>query len=96
MGLFYFENIFAGFVGVSVPLRYLLDQVTAHCPKNTVLRNLGIKTEPVMVGADATVYGMFRWCQIYACTSQTYTVATPPVVRGSVFVLRFSLFLAKC
>ena len=33
-----------------------------------IFRNIGIKTEPVMVGADATVYGMFRWCQIYACT----------------------------
>ena len=39
-----------------------LYMVLVHCPKNIL--NLGIETEPVTVGADATIYVWFLG-QIY-------------------------------
>ena len=64
------------------------------------LINLGIKTEPFAVGADADIFvsiilrpNTYRYMPD---KSQTYTVASAPAVTGSVFMRRFRLFLAWC
>ena len=44
--------------------------VSPHCPKNNM--NLGIKTEPVTVGADTTVYVWFLHVQDTVQYMSTY------------------------
>ena len=53
--------------------------------------NLRIKTGPVTVGADATLYSHVWFLgQIYV------TVASAPAVTDSVLLHRFRLFLTRC
>ena len=57
--------------------------------------NLRIKTVPVMAGTDATVYVyMYGLCSVHK--SQKYSVASNPVVTGSVFMRRLKLFVWQC
>ena len=60
-----------------------LYMVLVHCPKNIL--NLGIETEPVTVGADATIYVWFLG-QIYGPKNRTYAFESAPAVTGSVFM----------
>ena len=75
----------------------IIDQYwMAHCPKNNL--NLGIKTDPVTYGSDATVYSTVGLDYgIHICTRYTYvrTIACPPAVTGSIFMQRLRLFLGQ-
>ena len=58
------------------------------------------KTEPVMDGAGAMVYGTVHAC-FFVVTyiwpiNQMYSVASAPTVIGSVFKWKFILFLGQC
>ena len=70
-----------------------LYMVLVHCPKNIL--NLGIETEPVTVGADATIYVWFMG-QISGPKNRTYAFESAPAVTGSVFMRRIRLVLAQC
>ena len=60
-----------------------------HCAKNN--QNHCIKTELFTSGADAIVYEYVRFIFVYSIwpRNQTNTVASVPVVTGSVFMLIF-------
>ena len=69
---------------------------TQHCPKNNL--TLRIKTEPVTVGANATVYIWFL-CQIYTIfayvfKSHIYTVHSFKL--RPVWFSRFIIYLGQC
>ena len=75
----------------------LYSMTFANLPKNSV--NFCIKTEPVTVGASATVFAWFM-CHICDCQQKPdiqYTVASASAVTGSVFMRRFNCccFLAE-
>ena len=63
---------------------------TPHCPKNNL--NLCLKTEPVTVGADATLHMWLvsgpdiLYTVQYVTKWRTSTVAFAPAVTGSVFM----------
>ena len=62
-----------------------------YCRKNNC--NLDITTEPVRVGADATVF--FRFV-VQICAQMSDNFASGPAVTASTFMRRFSLALRKC
>ena len=51
--------------------------------------NLGIKTEPVTVGATTTAY-------VWLLSRYSMQYASAPEISGSVFKHRFKLFLGQC
>ena len=66
-----------------------------HCPKNNL--NLGIKTKPVTVGKDATVYVWFLH-QIYSYELKNYTIIYRCIRFGRDrlgFNAEFRLFLVQ-
>ena len=74
----------------------IIDQYwMAHCPKNNL--NLGIKTEPVTYGSDATVYSRSCLWDTHTSMYTVYicTIACPPAVTGSIFMQRLRLFLGQ-
>ena len=78
-----------------IPMDYILYLYSAQTQKNL---NLHIKTDPVMAGADATVY-MSWFCLQYTvqCTylalNQTYSVASAPIGTVLVFIYAKNLII---
>ena len=64
-------------------LNHYLSCTCVHCAKYSP--NLRIKTDPVLAGADVTVF-----CQ------HSYTVASASAVTGSVFRRKFRFILGQC
>ena len=54
-----------------------------------------MKTDPVTVGADTTVY-VWLLCQMNANRGQTYNVPSSPAVTGLVFYAEIQHFLRQC